>query len=97
VSLSAFSTLANAELNSIREKANYVLCPTVGHKNLGSFQVHVDLTLQVREGFDQIGFAGLEVAIHSAHPMVIQNHLLEITRPKIESDVNYAHADVSLP
>ena len=59
--------------------------------------MHVYLTLQVREGFDQIGFAGGEVAIHSAHPIVIQSHLLKITRPEIEPDVNYAHADVSFP
>src|SRR5258705_1852465 len=57
----------------------------------------VYLVLQVREGFDQIGFTGAEVAINSAHPMVIQSHLLKITRPQIEPDVNYAHADVSFP
>src|SRR5260370_23222152 len=57
--------------------------------------MHVYLTLQVRKGFDQMGFAGGEVPIHSAHPMVIQSHLLKITRPEIKSDVNCVHADVS--
>jgi hypothetical protein len=79
-------------------------------RQLPGFQMHVYLTLQIREGFAQIGCAGAEVAIHSAHPMVIQSHLLKITRPKIEPDVagspavhhgwgaiNYAHADVSFP
>jgi hypothetical protein len=76
------------------QRRNYRSSPG---RQLPSFQVHVYLTLQVREGFDQIAFAGAEVPIHSAHPIVIQSHLLKITRPEIEPDVNYAHADVSFP
>jgi hypothetical protein len=59
------------------------------------FQMHVQLTAQVSEGLFQIQFTGAEAAIHSRRASARDGYLMKRTRPKIESDINYAHADVS--
>src|SRR6185436_13018523 len=64
-------------------------------RQLARFQMHVYLATLIGKGFDQIGFAGDELPIHLTHPGFIDRYLMKITRPKIESDVNYVHADVS--
>src|SRR5262245_58635639 len=64
---------------------------------LPSFQMHVDLTLQICKRFDQVCLAGLVLPLNSDKARLIQSYWLKTTRPYIESDVNSVHADVSFP
>src|SRR6266536_5993721 len=58
--------------------------------------MHVDLPVQVCESFDQIGFAGRELPLERGRPAVVDHYLMKITRPKVDSDVRYIHAEVLL-
>ncbi len=59
-------------------------------RQLPGFQVHVYLTLQVRKGFDQIGFTGDKLPVERVRPAVVDRYLMKFTRPKVDSDVRYA-------
>jgi hypothetical protein len=43
----------------------------------------------------QLSFTGGETSIHFNRAIGPDGYLLKTTRPQIESDVNYLHADVS--
>jgi hypothetical protein len=57
--------------------------------------MHVHLALLIRKGGAQIRFTSRETSIHLNRAIAPDAYLLKTTRPKIESDVNYLHADVS--
>src|SRR6266852_6391480 len=65
-------------------------------RQLPGFQMHVDLATQVCEGFDQSGFAGDKLPVERVRPAVVDRYLMKFTRPKVDSDVRYAHAEVLL-
>ena len=69
---------------------------TSPRRQLARFQMHVDLPVQVGESFDQISFAGGELPVARGSPAVVDRYLMKITRPKVDSDVRYAHAEVLL-
>ena len=62
---------------------------------LARFQMHVNLAMQSRKGVAQVRFAGWETAVHHHGALVVEGSLLKRTRPQIQSDVNFVHADVS--
>src|SRR5687767_10647185 len=64
-------------------------------RQLTSFKMHMDLPMQICQRAAQVGLAGGETAIHSNGALVAEGRLLKRTRPEIESDVNFLHADVS--
>jgi hypothetical protein len=53
-----------------------------------SFQMHVDLALQIYKRFDPFRSGAW-------HHVLLQLHLLKTARPPIKSDVNSVHAHVS--
>jgi hypothetical protein len=57
--------------------------------------VHLNLATLIRECRSQVCFTGRETSIHFNRAIGLDGYLLKITRPQIESDVNYLHADVS--
>src|SRR5260370_22934774 len=57
--------------------------------------MHVYLAPLIRKCRAQICFTGSETSIRGHRPISADGHLLKSTRPEIESDVNYLHADVS--
>src|SRR6185437_11740649 len=77
---------------TLDQRGNYCGGP---RRQLTRFQMHVDLTTQIRKGAAQVCFAGGETAIHRLHALVVDGCLLKRTRPQIEPDVNFVHADVS--
>src|SRR5450432_2923022 len=57
--------------------------------------MHVNLTTQISKRLAQVCFTGWETAIHGLGALVVDSSLLKRTRPHVESDVNFLHADVS--
>src|SRR6266851_4972324 len=59
------------------------------------FQMHVNLATQIRKRGAQVCCAGRKTVVHDHDAILIDDCLLKGTRPQIESDVNFVHADVS--
>src|SRR5947209_1897392 len=71
-------------VSNVRKNRNY---PLVAHRS--------GVTAHIREGFDKIRFASRKLPIPSGHATMIHRHLMKMTRPQINSDVNCLHTDVS--